>query len=134
DGLSHGSWCERVSLLHQRDQFLEHPPDALGFLVRAGDRDLVAADDDLGVERGFDQLEQLVSLAEEGNHGLVAWDEDLDLGGGSRQVRLPGAELPSSCKRSSIRGRCRAEPEGCHPGGHPIGRPPSRYTCRWCTV
>ena len=53
-----------------------------------GDRDLVAADQDLAVERRLDQLQERVTLAEERHHRLVTRNEDLHLVGGVRQVRL----------------------------------------------
>ena len=42
----------------------------------------------VAVERRLDQLQERVTLAEEGHHRLVTRDEDLHLGGGVRQVRL----------------------------------------------
>ena len=60
-----------VSPFEQRDQLLEEQRDALDLDLGAGDGDLVAAYDDLRIERGLDELQQLVALAEEGDHALV---------------------------------------------------------------
>src|SRR5205807_6971154 len=119
----------------QRDELLEQPADVLRLLVGPADGDLVAPDDDLGVEGSLHELEQLVSLAEEGDHGLAAGDDDLDLRGGSRQVRLSGAEPPASWFVTEYTGRVPADerPRG-HPGGHRICRPPRRWKCRCATV
>ena len=71
---------ERVTGLEQRDELAEEPADALDLDLVAGDGDLVAAHVDRDGERGFHQAEQLVALAEQADHEVVARDEDLDLG------------------------------------------------------
>ena len=55
-------------------------PDPLGSVALDGD--LVAPHGDVhAVEGLFDQAQQLVALAEQADHEMVAGDEDLDLGG-----------------------------------------------------
>src|SRR5919197_1274356 len=76
DGLAHRGFGEHVSTLQEREQLLEQLPDLLGFAVRSRYRDLVAANQDLGIERGLHELEELVALPQEGDHRLVARDED----------------------------------------------------------
>ena len=56
---------ELVALFEEHDQLLEEAADAVGLVVVAGDRDLVAAHEDLDGERGFDEAQQLVALAEQ---------------------------------------------------------------------
>ena len=61
------------------DELLEEPADLLG--VGAGDRDLVAAHVDVGAgERPLDQAQQLVAVAEQARHQVVAGDDDVDVG------------------------------------------------------
>ena len=71
---------ERVPGLEQRDELLEEPADALGLVGVAGDGDLVAADVDRDGERGLDQAEQLVALAEQATMRWLPGYEDLELG------------------------------------------------------
>ena len=101
DRAADGRRAELVTALEQPDELLEQQPDALGLPLGAGDRDLVPANDDLGVERGLDELQQLVALAEEGDHALVSGNQDLDVRGGSRQAVLFGVVPRSS---SSVMG------------------------------
>src|SRR6266508_3162566 len=68
--------------------------DAFSLFLGPGDGDLVPPDHDHGVERSFHELEQLVTLPEEGDHRLVAGDQDLHLGGGSRQSSVFGGWTP----------------------------------------
>ena len=83
----HGRRLERVSLLQQHDQLVEEPPDLLGAL--AVDGDLVAPHVDRRVgERRLDQSQQLVALAEEAHHQMVAGNVDLDLGGCHQRSQL----------------------------------------------
>jgi hypothetical protein len=65
-------------------QLLEELGDAFGLRLPARDRDLVAADVDLGVEPALDDLQQLVVLAQQGEHRLAAGNEDLHLGSAGR--------------------------------------------------
>ena len=74
-----------MSLLQEGKQFLEQPGERSAS-CGSGDRDLVAADEDVGRERGFDQLQECVLLTQERHHRLVAGDEDLHLGGGGCHV------------------------------------------------
>ena len=70
---------EALALLQQDDELLEQAAHPFG--VVALDGDLVAPDHDADVvERLFDQAQQLVSLAEQTHHEVVAGNEDLDLG------------------------------------------------------
>ena len=73
-------------LLEERQQLFEQPRELLGFVVGSPDRDLVATDQDVGGERGLDQLQERVLLTQEGHHRLVTGDEDLDLCGGGCHV------------------------------------------------
>ena len=72
---------EGMAPLEQQHKLLEELAGPLGLV--ALDRDLVAADHDLGVgaEGGLDLAEELVALAEQPGHEVVAGDEDLDLSG-----------------------------------------------------
>src|SRR5439155_17872027 len=90
---------------------LEQLADLLRLPVRARDRDLVAADEDLGIKRGLHELEELVALAEEGDHGLAARNDDLDLRRGFRQVvSCPGSVPASPSKKGSHSGDPRVHP------------------------
>ena len=64
----------------QRDHLLEEAGDTLGFDLVAADGDLVAPHVDRDGERVLDEAQQLVALAEQTHHEVVARDEDLDLG------------------------------------------------------
>ncbi len=75
-----------MALLEQREELLEEMRELFGLVLGAGDRDLVASDQDVGREPGFDQLQERVLLAQERHHRLVAGDEDLHLGGGGCHV------------------------------------------------
>ena len=137
DGLAHGGVRELVAALEQGQELFEDAADALGLGRRPGDRDLVAADQDLAVERRLDQLQERVTLAEERHHRLVTRNEDLHLVGGVRQVRLSrgGAPFPpvsndcrswnglpgdsSGCARSSLNRAARSSRD--HPGGGSAG-------------
>ena len=71
---------ERVALLQQQHELLEQPADPLGVVARDGD--LVAPDVDLDVAEGrLDKAQQLVALAEQADHQVVAGNADLDLRG-----------------------------------------------------
>ncbi len=96
DGLANGRVGELVPAFQKRQQLFEDAADPLGFGGRSGDGDLVAPHQDLAVERGLDELEERVTLAEERHHRLVTRNEDLHLVGGVRQVRLSrgGAPFP----------------------------------------
>jgi hypothetical protein len=73
-----------MSLLEQQHQLFEQPTDALGVGARARHRDLVAADVDRHGKRGLDEAQQLVTLAEQLDHVVVARNEHLELGGRRR--------------------------------------------------
>ena len=65
-----------MAALHEDDQLLEEAGDGLGVLALDGD--LVAPDPDLGLrEGGLDEPQELVALAEEADHQVVAGDVDL---------------------------------------------------------
>ena len=71
---------EPVTLLQQQHELLEQAADPLG--VVAVDGDLVAAHVDHRVGEGaLDEAQQLVALAEQRAHEVVAGNADLDLGG-----------------------------------------------------
>ncbi len=77
-----------MAALKEGDELVEQAADPLG--VRAVDGDLVAAHvDRVAGELLLDHPEQLVALAEEAHHEVVAGDEDLDLGRRSRSDRAP---------------------------------------------
>ncbi len=76
-----------MALLQQQHELLEEPADDLGLF--ALDRDLVAPHVDLGArERALDLAEQLVALAEQTHHQVVAGDVDVNLR--ARQGMLSG--------------------------------------------
>ena len=78
---------EALAPLEQQHQLLEQAADLLGLV--AGDGDLVAPDVDLDAgERRLDEAQQLVALAEEADHEVVAGNGDLDLGGRHEGTRL----------------------------------------------
>src|SRR5205823_8972678 len=60
------------------DELLEQVGDELRLPRLARDRDLVAPDEDVGLESLLDQLEQLVAGPEQRHHVALARDEDLD--------------------------------------------------------
>src|SRR5438067_2653823 len=97
-----------MPLRQDREELLEQPPELVSLTLPARDRDVVAADDDLGVERVLDELQQLVAMAEQRHHRLVPGDDDLDL-----------------CDRHVV---------GAYPGGQPMPRPPRRWKCRCRTL
>ena len=114
---------EALAPLEQHDELLEEVADLVG--VVATDADLVAPHQDLGAaERRFDDAQQFVALAQEIHHEVVAGHEDLDLGRGHECVRSPRY-------RDRVRRACN-HPQG-QPGGHSMGRPPTRCMCRWAT-
>ncbi len=87
DGAHHAGRLEALTPLEQQHELLEEVPDLVGLV--AGDGDLVAPDVDLdAAERRFDDAQQLVALAEEVGHEVVAGDGDLDLGGRHEGTRL----------------------------------------------
>ena len=101
-------------------------PDPLG--VVALDGDLVAPHGDAHVAEGpLDQAQQLVALAEQAGHEMVAGNEDLDLGA----CHVRSGPDPTS-------GPGRAIPWGGRvpwwsAGGQSKVRPPSRWRWRWAT-
>src|SRR5712691_4441512 len=106
DGLPHRIRSERLSVAEDREQLFEEQGDLPGVGLLAGDRDLVAAYQDLGFEGGLHDAQQLVALAEQRHHGLAPRHPDLHLSGFG----------------------------GHQPGGHPMLRPPRRWKCRWGTL
>ena len=79
DGAADVRGVEPVALLEQDDQLLEQRADPLGTV--SVDGDLVAPDRDTNAVEGLlDQPQQLVALAEQAGHEVVAGNEDLDLG------------------------------------------------------
>ena len=70
---------EDVSLVEQRDQLLEELRDPFGLLGLAGQRDLVAAHQDVRGERALDELEEFVPGPHEPDHLVPAGDQDLYL-------------------------------------------------------
>ena len=96
---THAGRLEALAPLEQQHQLLEQVPDLVGLV--AGDGDLVAPHVDLDAgERGLDDAQQLVALAEEVGHEVVAGDGDLDLGG-----RHEGTRLGTSPGRAARLGR-----------------------------
>src|SRR4029079_5005332 len=90
---------------------------------------------DAAVEGGFDDLQEDVTLPEQGDHRLIAREHDLDLCGATCHV----AGLAGRCPRPLLSATAaftggRSHPNAAQPGGHPIGRPPSRWKWRWNTV
>ena len=87
DGAHDAGRLEALAPLEQQHQLLEQVPDLVGLV--AGDGDLVAPHVDLdAAERGLDDAQQLVALAEEVGHEVVAGDGDLDLSGRHEGTRL----------------------------------------------
>ncbi len=85
-----------MSLLEQQDQFVEEPADPLGILAFYGD--LVPSDHDEGaLERVLDQPQQLVALAQQAHHEMVAGHSDLYLG--RRHWRLEATSGPNAAGR-----------------------------------
>jgi len=76
-----------VTELEQDDELLEQSPDAVGLDLVTGDRDLVAADVDRNRERVLDHAQQLIALAEQANHEMVARDKKFDRGGRVRRCQ-----------------------------------------------
>ena len=76
-------------VFEQDDQLLEQPADALRVRCVARDVDLVSANEDLHRKGSFDHPQQLVALAQQSHHEVVARDQDLDRGAriGRRQLR-----------------------------------------------
>ena len=80
DGAHDAGRLEPLAPLEQQDQLLEEVADPVGLV--AVDGDLVAPHVDLdALERGLDHTQQLVALAEEIDHEMVAGYGDLDLRG-----------------------------------------------------
>jgi hypothetical protein len=75
-----------VALVHEAQQLLEELRHALGLLGLPGDSDLVAPDEDVRVESGLNQLEELIPRSDEADHVVVARDEDLDLRPGLHEL------------------------------------------------
>ena len=127
---------EVVASLQELEELLEDAADALGLVGGPRDRDLVASNEDVCAEGAFDELQEGIALAEQGDHRLVTRDQDLHLcGGGCHVFRHPGRRPVPSCSK------CEGRPADghlyatrCQPGGQPIGRPPSRWKCRWKTA
>ena len=87
DGAHDAGRLEALAPLEQQHQLLEQVPHLVGLV--AGDGDLVAPHVDLdAAERGLDHAQQLVAVAEEVGHEVVAGDGDLDLGGRHEGTRL----------------------------------------------
>ena len=101
---------EALAGLEEDDQLLEeggHP-----FCTVPIDGDLVPPDGDTGaVECPFDQPQQLVALAEEAGHEMVAGNENLDLGA----CHVRSGSDPTS-------GSGAADPIPSHPGPNEPGR------------
>ena len=87
DGPAESVAVELVALLEQHDHLLEQSTDAFGVGVVAGDRDLVAAHEDLHRERRFDETQQLVTLAEQPHHEVVSRNKDLERRTGVRRCQ-----------------------------------------------
>ena len=115
-------------------------PDLVGLV--AGDGDLVAPDVDLDAgEGGLDDAQQLVTLAEQIGHEVVAGDGDLDLGGRHEGSRLeaergaPFAKAQPSAIWGSGSGRTARSPTVPRPSGVPRSpkpdRPRFRAGTRW---
>src|SRR5713101_5004206 len=71
---------EHVPRFEQRHHLLEQVSDALGFDNIAADGDLVAPYVDRDGERILDETQELIALAEQADHQVVARYEELDLG------------------------------------------------------
>ena len=103
DDATHVGAVDRLALLEQEHELLEQAADRLG--VGAGDRDLVAAHVDGGVGEGvLDDAEQLVAVAEQARHQVVAGHDDVDRGvahrrGGLTTRRRPGRMMDNASRR-----------------------------------
>ncbi len=111
---------ELVALFEQQDHLLEEPRDAVGIGWVAGDGDLVAAHEDVDGERALHEAEQLVALAEQADHEVVARDEDLDRDG--RVRRCQGAR---ECRRAANHAVSGARPARRRPQLGETARRPS---------
>src|SRR6185503_18846751 len=90
DGPRDRGRLEPLTGLQEEHHLLEQATDLLR--VVAADGDLVASDVDLRVGvRAFDQAQQLVALAEEGAHQVVAGNADLYLGRRHASIRCSWA-------------------------------------------
>jgi len=67
-----------VPAFEQEHHLFEQPADERGLVVGTGDCDLVAAHEDLDWERPFYLAQELVAVAQEAQHQVVARHEDLD--------------------------------------------------------
>ena len=110
----------------QRDQLVEDA-DGEGVVGRLpGDRDLVAAHVDVGVDLGLDQAEELVGRAQQGDHrdGVGNGDGGPDGGGCRRRTgrRVRGGGVLSRGARRGLSGRA-AISHGDAWGG--VGQEPS---------
>ena len=93
-------FLEHVALLEQHHELVEEATDLFG--VGAVDGDLVAphVHDRAGVG-GLDEAEQLVALAEQADHQVIAGNVDLDLRvGHGPPIVGPGAADP--CPDSAV--------------------------------
>src|SRR5579875_421767 len=79
DGAADVRRVEALALLEEHDQLVEQASHPVGLVALDGD--LVAPHHDAGTPEGFlDQPQQLVTLAQQPDHQVVAGNEDLDLG------------------------------------------------------
>ena len=130
DGPVHLHGVEALARLEQDDQLLEQGPHPLGAVALDGD--LVAPHGDAHiVERPLDQPQQLVALAQQAGHEVVAGNEDLDLGAchvrsGPDPTSGPGAADPMA---PAVRGpgRNRAPVPGLGQPGRPVEGPAAEH-------
>ena len=128
DGPVHLDGVEALARLEQDDQLLEQGTDPFGPVALDGD--LVPPDGDPHiVERPFDQPQQLVTLAEQAGHEVVAGNEDFDLGAchvrsGPDPTSGPGGAIPWSAVAGRPGPTTRSGSPGAQPGGQSKVRPP----------
>jgi hypothetical protein len=79
DGAIEAVTVERLAALEQHHELLEQPADALGVVALARDRDLVPPHVDGDGEGGLDDLEELIALAQQVHHEVVAGNQDFEL-------------------------------------------------------
>ena len=87
DGALDGLGGDALAGADDRDQLVEQPLDQRDLGGLAAQRDLVAADVDVGVEGLLDEREVLVAGAEEGHHGDAVGHHD-----------RVGGQVPASCR------------------------------------
>jgi hypothetical protein len=123
---SRSSSCPR---LEERDHLLEQAADAVGFGIVAPNRDLVPAHVNGHGERVLDEPQQLVALAEQPDHQMVAGNEDLtwvgDGVGTSPASVVPNSGSPVAPRRSLLIRAGGAQTEGVEPAAELLGLRPS---------